>query len=320
MAKTKCFYNGVSEHDMDLMFLQLFSTDIDFVRLFLVGTPFNTKSIAVSSVELSKTDSRLGESDITVNLSTGKKIVSLLIEDKIDAPAMPKQAERYVKRGKKAIKNGECNDFLSFIVCPQKYYDNNQEARNYPNLLTYEDIYAYLRKNDLELYNVYCQQITQAIEKAKRPAQVVLNEQANAFFRKYKDYQEENYPVLDLRTSRNSNGYWAQYATRLSEAYLLHKIQEGKVDLTFSNASSRMNEVESVADWLRRHGLSDARAQRTGKAGAIHIDVPKLDMSTSFEQNNIHDINVCFEVISELIDTANIFAVANNLAEKVDKV
>ena len=130
MAKTKCFYNGVSEHDMDLMFLQLFSTDIDFVRLFLVGTPFNTKSIAVNSVELSKTDSRLGESDITVNLLTGKKSISLLIEDKIDAIAMPEQHDRYIKRGKKGVKDGEYKDFGIFIICPKKYYEHNDEAKN----------------------------------------------------------------------------------------------------------------------------------------------------------------------------------------------
>lgn len=314
MTKVKCIYSVVSERDMDMMFLQLFSTDTDFVNLFLAKAGNKTKKTNIDSVELSKTDSQLGESDITVILVSGKKRIALLIEDKIDAIAMQAQPERYQKRGNKAIKNGEYDEFYSFIVCPQKYYDNNEAARKYPNVVTYEEILKYLSKNDSVLYSAYIQQIEQAIEKAKRPAQVILNEHANAFFRLYKDYQETNYPHLDLRTKRNSNGYWAQYATRLGNVYLLHKIQEGKVDLTFTNASTRMNDVERLSEWLRRHNISDVRATITGKAGTIHIDVPKLDMSIPFEQNKTHDIIKCFDAISELIETANIFAIANDLA------
>ena len=36
---------------------------------------------------------------------------SFLIEDKIDAVAMPDQHERYVKRGQKGVENGEYNGF-----------------------------------------------------------------------------------------------------------------------------------------------------------------------------------------------------------------
>lgn len=315
MAKVICTYSGVSEHDMDMMFLQLFSIDEGFIRLFLDTAHYNAEKICVESVELSKTDARLGESDITVLLSVDSKKVALLIEDKIDAIDMPEQPERYIKRGKKAVNNRECEDFLCFIVCPQKYYDNNEAARKYPNVLTYEIIREYLSGKDSQLYFTYSQQINKAIDKAKRPPQVVLNEQANAFFRKYKDYQEAVFPSLDLRTNRNSNGYWAQYATRLGNVYLHHKIQEGKVDLTFSNASTRMSDVELIADWLRKHNINEARAVVAGKAGVIHVDVPKLNMTISFEDNDSYDISKCFEVITELIETAKIFSLAGELSQ-----
>ena len=40
---------------------------------------------------------------------------SFLIEDKIDAVAMPDQHDRYVKRGLKGVENGEYNGFDIFL-------------------------------------------------------------------------------------------------------------------------------------------------------------------------------------------------------------
>ena len=75
-------------------------------------------------VYLSKSD-KDGESDITVIIKSEGKKYGLLIEDKIDAIAMPEQPERYIKRGEKGIKNKDYDAFYSFIVCPEKYYKNN---------------------------------------------------------------------------------------------------------------------------------------------------------------------------------------------------
>ena len=313
-SKIKCTYKTISEHDMDMMFLQLFSTDAGFVDLFLDAAEINYKKLKVLGVELSKTDPRLGESDITVTLSIDSKNVQLLIEDKIDAIAMPEQPDRYIKQGNKAVANGECDVFYSFIVCPKKYYDNNEEAQNYPLFLTYESINEYLLRQKGPMYDVYCQQISLALDKAKKPPQVILNEKANAFFRKYKDYQEENYPTLRLRTKRESNGYWAHYSVRLGNAYIHHKIQEGKADLTFSNASTRMNDVELVANWLRLHGIDGARAVVAGKAGVVHIDVPPLNMTIDFDDNDNKKIKACFDVLLQLSEAADVIGLTASLA------
>ncbi len=86
------------------------------------------------------------------------------------------------------------------------------------------------------------------------------------------------YPQLILRTSRESNGYWAHYTTRFGSVYLYHKISEGNVDLTFGKASQHMDKLEIVADWLRKHGIGSVSSVITGKAGALRISVPKLNM------------------------------------------
>lgn len=101
MSEIKCIFNVLSEHDMDMLFLQLFSIDSGFARLFLNAASFHADDFSIDSIELSKSDPKLGESDITVLLTAGKKKVALLIEDKIAAIAMQEQASRYIQRGDK---------------------------------------------------------------------------------------------------------------------------------------------------------------------------------------------------------------------------
>lgn len=315
MAYAKCIYNGISERDMDMMFLQLFSTDSGFVGLFLNATPYKEDPFVIESIELSKSDPKLGESDITVLLSVAQKKVALLIENKIDAIAMPKQAERYEKRGDKGKKKGEYDEYYCFIVCPQKYYDNNDEAHNYPNVITYERIKEHLRKNDSLLCRTYCQQLEQAIEKAKKPPKVEVDENANRFFRQYKDYQEENYPELNLTTKRDANGYWAHYTTRFGTVYLFHKIEAGFIDLTFNKASDRIDELTIVAEWLREHGFGSISAVKTGMAGALRVIVPKLNNQIPFDENDKDKIETCFRTISRLIKAVNVFGVATGISD-----
>ena len=313
MAK-EYIYSKISEHDIDVMMLHLFSIDYSLLQLFTKKVGVKQKGAHLISVELSKADPKLGESDITVILKGSSRKTALLIEDKIDAIAMPEQPERYIKRGNKAVKNGEYDEFYSFIICPQKYYDNNDAAKKYPYFVSYEEIKEHLVSLNNSLFDSFIQQLEQAIEKAKRPPQVILNEKANAFFRSYKDYQEQKYPILNLRTKRESNGYWAHYSTNLGNAYIHHKIQEGKVDLTFSKAATRMNDMETMASWLRTHNMPNVRAEVASKAGVLHIDVPVLNMTIPFEENDQSDIEECFKAIISLTEVANVLAISSEMA------
>ena len=96
-------WNGVSERDMDLLFLEEFALNEDFLNLFLQKTG-NAElfSYKIVSEEVSLTDAVLGESDLTIVLEKDGRNVALLIENKIHAIARPRQYERYVERGEKA--------------------------------------------------------------------------------------------------------------------------------------------------------------------------------------------------------------------------
>ncbi len=310
----KLDFGTVCERDMDMLFLNIFGIDKDIFRLFTSKVDFPESDFDVKEIYLSKSD-KDGESDITVVIETGGKKYGILIEDKIDAIAMPEQPEKYIKRGKTGLKNGDYEVFYSFIVCPKKYYANNEDAKRYPYAVMYEEIRDYLKEKVEPVYQICYQEICQAIEKAKKPPKVEINENANQFFRKYKDYQEENYPGLDLTTKREANGYWAHYRTRFGSVYLYHKIEDGKVMLLFNKASRHMDKLEIVADWLRKHSTMNVSAAVANKAGALCVTVPKLDMKIAFEKNDEFDIEMCFKTISELIEAANVFGVAAGISD-----
>lgn len=103
---------------MDQVFIEAFATDPGFVKLFIKQTECSETPFDVVQVEHSKVDSNFGESDITVILDVGSKRLALLIENKIDAIAMPDQHDRYIKRGYKGIANKEYDTFnvLSFAL------------------------------------------------------------------------------------------------------------------------------------------------------------------------------------------------------------
>ena len=183
----------------------------------------------------------------------------------------------------------------------------------------YEEIRDYLKEKSDLVQNIYYQQISQAIEKAKKPPKVVIDENANMFYRKYKDYQEEKFPELNLTTKREANGYWAHYTTRFGSVYLLHKIGEGNADLTFNKAAKHIDQLKIVADWLKKHHIVNVTEIVTGKAGVLRVIVPKLNMQIPFEENDDYDIEVCFNTISELIETVNVFGIASGISDLISK-
>lgn len=310
------FNNTLCERDMDLLFMEAILTDPGFGILLLNKTDLAGKPFQIVGAELSKSDNDLGESDITIILDVGSIRYGLLIEDKIDAIAMSKQHDRYIKRGRKGIRAGEYDDFRVFIFCPKKYYDHNDEAKLYEHFLAYEESKEYFDcKSDL-LSTFRSRQLEQAITKAKKPQAIHVDERANAFLRQYIKYQKEHYPSLDLSTKEDKNGWWTDFRTELGNVYINHKIQEGFVDLNFPKASDKIDRVKIIAEWGRLHKLTSAVAVKANKFSMIRLHVPKLDIKKGFEFVDTDELNQCFDAIKELTDFANIIEMTISILDR----
>jgi len=311
---TNCSFATVRERDMDLLFLECIVSDPDFGSLVLSHTKYKDKSFSVIDAALSRTELDLGESDITIIMEIDGVRVALLVEDKVDAIAMPNQYERYCLRGKKGVENNEWNEFEIFIFCPKKYHDSNNEAKKYDHFLSYESCKTYFDGKQDVISNIRSQQLEQAINRAKKPPTAHIDQNANAFLIKYLEYQQEYYPSLDIRTSKDSSGWWIHFGTQLGNVYLYHKTQEGYVDLTFPNAAADIGVLQNIASWLRKHGTPNVNAKKTGKAAALRIEVPKLKVKEPFEMTSKSDLKACFDAIQTLVDFANIVENAHGIS------
>lgn len=302
-----CKFGNIQERDMDLMFLESFLTDKEFLQLFLNKAEIKGNSIEVLNVALSETDPEYGESDITVILSIDGKKHGLLIEDKINAPAMPEQCERYSKRADKAKSKGKYDDYFVFIICPEAYHDANSEAKKYAYFITYEDCIKYFSAKTDTLSKIRCEQLKQALSK-RINGPVEPDQAAIAFFAKYREYMETHDYKLDLRNQNSSNGWWPHYGTTFGNAYIYHKVSDGVVDLTFPNGANRIETMRFAVHWLNAHGMPNISALATGKAAALRIKVPVLDQHKPFEDANIDDVKTCFDAVQELSDLATMLA------------
>ena len=298
-----CSFGNVQERDMDLMFMESLLTDDGFVWLFLNKAGIVCNSVVVLNVALSETDPEYGESDITVILSIDGKKNGLLIEDKINAPAMPEQCERYSKRADKAINEGKYDDYFVFIICPEAYHDANSEAKKYAYFITYEDCIKYFSAKTDTLSKIRCEQLKQALSK-RIDGPVEPNQAAIAFFAKYREYMEAHDYKLDLRNQKGSNAWWPHYATAFGNAYIFHKVSDGVIDLTFPGGAERNDIMLHVAEWLNKHGIENVSALATGRAAALRISVPVLDQHKPFEDASQEDVKACFDAIQQLSDFA----------------
>lgn len=313
---TICKYRDVSERDMDLLFMETFATDTDFSDLFLKKTSCSGSPYTILHAERSKVDNGLGESDLTVIYEISGKKHALLIEDKIDAVAMPEQHERYLKRGQKGIKNGEYDSFDVFIICPEKYRNTNEESAKYEHFVSYEECRNYFAGKDDIYSQVRFQQISQAIETMKAEYKVDINEIAVQSFKKYAEYQMAYYPRLNLRNKADGekvNGWWPHFSVGVKEMYILHKTDRNIADLTINNASDKIPQLSVVLAWLHENGRTHITLEKTGKSAAFRIKTPPITMSKPFETWNMEYLKECFDAIQELADLAGMFVVIDRV-------
>ena len=304
----QCIFDDVSERDMDMLIAEEMVSSAGFRKLFLDKIGISDADIL--SVELSKTDPALGESDITVTLSAGGKRIGLLIEDKVDAIAMPEQAARYTLRGERGVSDSLYGEFYVFIAAPQKYLSENHEAAKYPNRVSYEEMLAYFQDADGRRNEFQTQKISQAIKKQKTGYQVREDAAVTEFWRRYAEFQKAEFPDVWFLYSdgiKGANATWPRFNTVVKGLFFYHKSEFGCVDLTFEGCAGRIGEVERILQSTVNNYLKQGfTVQRTGKAAAIRLSVPVLDFHLPFDAQS-EKIRECFTAIRRMNDLVKAF-------------
>ena len=282
---------NVYERDIDLYIINKFINDSKFKELFL--EKINCKNYQVCKCLHSFSDEH-GESDITIILENDNRKIGLLIEDKINAIAMPKQYERYIVRAEKQKHEGLFDNYYIFIIAPKSYIDSNTEAKKYDNKISYEEILDYISGD------VYGESlIKKAIEGKKKGYEVVENKPVTLFWEKYYDMVENRFSDLELKTNRGPKGSktcWPVFHTPIKKIQITHESNKGFLELRFRNVSLYYSEVYDIVKNVLKENM---KLKRTGKSLAIRIDVPEIDFKKDFEEQEENVIK-CLEEVKKM--------------------
>ena len=282
---------NVYERDIDLYIINKFLNDSKFKELFL--KKINCQNYQVCKCLHSLSDEN-GESDITIILENDNRKIGLLIEDKINAIAMPKQYERYIVRAEKQKHEGLFDNYYIFIIAPKSYIDSNKEAQKYDNKISYEEILDYISGD------VYGESlIKKAIEGKKKGYEVVENKPVTLFWEKYYDMVENRFSDLELKTKKGPKGSktrWPVFHTPIKKIHIIHESNKGCLELRFRNVSLYYSEVYDIVKNVLKENM---KLKRTGKSLAIRIDVPEIDFKKDFEEQEENVIK-CLEEVKEL--------------------
>lgn len=278
-------FKKIYEHDMDLLILEEFIADKRFAKLFLdkVGLGDNY-TIEQALHSLSDAD---GESDLTLILQYPDQKVALLIEDKIDAPTMEHQSQRYHIRASAAEKRGLYTSHYVILAAPLDYHTEHQNDANanYEYRITYEELRDYFKKQTDPRSAFKCAIIDFALREKKAGYQVQEVKSVTEFWVKLRQFCKENYPHLVMvgkDAPKGSGASWPEFRTSLGTIKVVYKSQKGYVDLEFPGYGDRIGYLHSLIS----SKMTDVmQIWKTGKSASVRIsnDKWKLDFSKDFE-------------------------------------
>ena len=292
-------FDTILERDMDLLFMQKFSQSKSFLNIFLKEIGYDQEKVTIESISHSVSTPD-GESDIEVvfKVDSGKK-VALLIENKINAPAMDNQAKRYHKRGEEAQKRGDYQEFHVFIVAPEKYLEGNTEAKsdNYTHKISYQALEG-------EFKEPYEKAVMEtALRRSLRHIVRDPDEQITEFWNQLYDFRDERYPDINIQGKKGLErssipGQWITINCN-NQFGIQIKSDRGYADLEIRNYADKFEQFsKDNKDLIDRNRLYIRTA---GKALAVRKYIDCIDFSKPFD-TQIEMLVAAFDAATELQD------------------
>ena len=281
----------VIERDIDLLIINNIIND-KILKLFL--DKLDLKGYKIIEIEHSHVDTNLGESDITVILEKDKYKIGILIEDKINAPTMDLQPERYIERGRRGL-NNKYDEFRTIIVAPKQYLNSNPNIKKYQYQISYEEI---LKTLSDDIYAKVL--INKELEEKKQKYILIENKNVTKFWEDYYAFVKSHYPTIkihEINGPRGTNARWPEFQTNYKQVKIIHKSDKGYIDLTFDKMANHID----IFDKYTKNIKQSLSIVKTGKSLSIRLNVPKIDFKSKF-YIYIDQMHECMEQILNLYD------------------
>lgn len=266
-----------------MLLLEEFNTDPHFCSWFLAAAFPNRQQSSCMGAWHSVSDPELGESDLIVLYEDR---FAILIENKINAPVQPRQADRYIERGEKGIEDGLWEAFGTCIVAPLQYLEDKKDFQVFDSMQSYEDLSQWFSERaNIDPRASYKQSLLmEAIEQKRRGYTPETDENVTEFWNKYWLFCAENHPELEMKKpgQKPRGSDWpvfkpASLLNHLPQSRIIHKLAEGFIDLeipeelVFSGVMSEM--ILPIG----------ATVENTGKSRAIRLLSEPISRSSSFD-------------------------------------
>jgi hypothetical protein len=158
-------------------------------------------------------DNAHGETDVEIILDTPKGRHGMLIENKIDAPLMVKQFERYHRRGKLGIDEGKWSSYTVVLFSPRSYFDHlpPEQKAFVDKFVPYEEIIEFLKS--MPEFDFKRAVLEGASETRARGYVKSADATVMEFYQSYYEMAQAAYPQLKMEPPgiRGANNTWALF-------------------------------------------------------------------------------------------------------------
>ena len=275
------------ESEIDSIVVEEIFCSVNFQNWLLSKLSLKKNSVLVGAWK-NVMPTNFGECDIVVEFIDNNKKIAILIEDKIDAPEQPKQAERYHKTGKYLIEKKEIDQYISCLLCPKDYFKPGAPMERYDKNISYEELLEWFEKqNDSKRIRIKQMIIQNAIKRAKTGYMQKIDEKTNNFYKYYEKIGLKNNPELEFQYTKpyTKDQGWVSIKPGIfpQNITITHKSQRGFVDLQISKID--IDEFSKVMNPKLNHQMS---IHKTGKSLSIRIIVSKLPRISFMEKPEIY--------------------------------
>jgi len=241
-----------------------------------------------------------GECDIVIEFIENNKKLAILIEDKIDAPEQPQQAERYHKTGKLLVQEGKIDQYISCLLSPKDYFKEGAPMEKYDKKITYEELLEWFEQQDDSKRMQFKQMVLQhGIIRAKTGYQQNIDEKTNNFYEYYERIAQQNNPELEFKYKKpfTKDQSFVDIKPEIfsQNITIIHKGYRGFVDLQISKIN--IDEFRKLMKNKLREGMT---INNTGKSFSVRILVSKLPKISSMAKFEMYG-----EQITEALNAAS---------------
>lgn len=231
----------VEEVMADVLAMDLIHSCPGFVSEMIAGLSDSVEP-ELLSLKRSVSDPSLGETDIEAIIRIGDRRRGLLIENKIRAPIMQRQFERYRGRGQLGKSKRHWDDFEVILLSPGTYYSalDEDHRRHIDRNVSYEAVIEFLAKYPEHTFKKYVFELALSDYRKgyiKAPDDIMMGFYQNFYKIASSEFPELRMPKPDVV---GGGGTWIYFPPLYDKVRLIHKFKEIGVELEISTRSGNV--------------------------------------------------------------------------------